>query len=283
MPSIAFTLIGHNEAHNLPRALESVRWADQLVYVDCASKDNSLVVASRYTERVFGRPNLTNLNINKQYAIDQATTDWVFYLDPDEVISPELAQEIRRVIASAPAQNAFKLPRRNYYFGRWLRHGGQYPDTQLRLFRRNMAYFPRKHVHERLEVKGAIGRLALPMDHYTCDTPFIGIGKLDFYTSFNAEVMARSGRRAGPWTAVQFIVLMPLQRFVRRYVLKGGFLDGLPGLFACMLDSMDFPIRYFKFWYWTRHPEALPPAAQASSLAMPEAGETLGQPHRGRT
>src|SRR5690242_13945298 len=107
MPTLAFTLIGHNEAHNLPRTLESVRWADELVYVDCESSDGSAEVAARYTKKVFRKPNLINLNVNKQFAIDQATTDWVFYLDADEVISPELATEIRAVIAANPPENAF--------------------------------------------------------------------------------------------------------------------------------------------------------------------------------
>ena len=260
MSTIAFTLIGHNEAHNLPRTLDSVRWADELVYVDCESSDGSAEVARRYTGKVFTKPNLINLNINKQFAIDQATTDWVFYLDADEVISDALREEIRAVMAADPKEAAFKLPRRNRFFGQWLRHGGQYPDTQLRLFRRNRARFPCRHIHERLDVDGTVGTLREAMDHYTMDTVAVAIRKMDFNSTFNAQEMARSGMRPGAAVAWRFLVQKPLSRFLRRYLLKGGFRDGWPGLIVAGIDSIDFPFRLFKFWDYAQHPERLPPA-----------------------
>jgi glycosyltransferase involved in cell wall biosynthesis len=264
MPTLAFTLIGHNEAHNLPRTLESVRWADELVYVDCESTDGSAEVARKYTPKVFSRPNVIQLNANKQFAIDQAGTDWVFYLDADEVISPELAEEIRAVLAANPPENAFKLPRRNRFFGRWVRHGGQYPDTQLRLFRRNRARFPCRHIHERIEVDGATGTLREPLDHYTCDTVAVALRKMDFNSTFNAQEMARGGLRPGMGVAVRFLVWKPLSRFLRRYFLKGGFRDGWPGLIVAGIDSIDFAFRLFKFWDYAQHPERLPPAPGGS-------------------
>ena len=265
MPSIAFALIGHNEAHNLPRTLESVRWADQIVYVDCGSTDGSLDVARRHTAHVLSRPNLANLNINKNVAIEQAATDWVFLLDADEVIPAALAGEIRRAIAAGPAEQAFRLPRRNFFFGRWVRHGGQYPDHQTRLFRRGKARFPCRHVHERLAVDGAVGTLREPFDHYTVDTPLTAIRKMNFNSSFNAAELARSGRKPGAGIALQYLLAKPASRFVRRYVFKGGFLDGWPGLVVAALDAIDFPFRLFKFWYWAEHPEQLPDTRGASA------------------
>jgi glycosyltransferase involved in cell wall biosynthesis len=264
MPSIAFTLIGHNEARNLPRTLDSVRWADQIVYVDCGSTDGSAEVARRYTQHVLARPNLANLNINKNAAIDEATADWVFLLDADEVIPAALAEELRRVGAAGPRENAFRLARRNFFFGRWVRHGGQYPDHQTRLFRRGTARFPCRHVHERLAVDGAVGTLREAFDHYTVDTPLTAIRKMNFNSSFNGAELARSGQKPGPGIAVQYLLTKPLSRFVRRYVLKGGFLDGWPGLVVAALDAMDFPFRLFKFWYWAEHPEQLPDTQTAS-------------------
>jgi hypothetical protein len=258
MPSIAFTLIGHNEAANLPRCLESVRWADELIYVDCDSTDGSAEVARRYTERVYRRPNLKNLNVNKAYGIAQAGTDWVFYLDPDEVIPPALAEEIRATLAAQPRENAFRLPRRNFFFGAWLAHGGQYPDTQLRLFRRGKAHFPCRHVHEKLEVEGAVGSLRQPFDHYTNPTPVEAFRKLDFYSGFNAELWAREGRRPGPGMALRYLAWLPATRFLRRYVLKGGFRDGWPGLAVAVLDGLELQMRFVKFSYLAAHPEALP-------------------------
>ena len=266
MPSIAFALIGHNEAHNLPRTLDSVRWADQVIYVDCESTDGSADVARRYTSHVLTRPNVPNLNLNKNAAIEQATADWVFLLDADEAIPPELAEELRRTMASGGPESAFRLPRRNFYFGRWVRHGGQYPDYQTRLFRRGKARFPARHLHERLEVDGTVGTLRQPFDHHTVDTPLTAIRKMNFNSSFNAVELVRAGRKPGPGIALQYLLLKPASRFVRRYVFKGGFLDGWPGLIVAAIDCMDFPFRLFKFWYWAEHPEALPDTRGASGV-----------------
>ncbi|MDH4249140.1 MAG: glycosyltransferase family 2 protein [Deltaproteobacteria bacterium] len=248
-PTLAFTLIGHNEAHTLPRCLDSILWADQIVYVDCESSDGSAEVARLYTPHVFNRPNNSNLNINKTHGIDQARTDWVFYLDPDEEIDAALAEEIQRVIASNPPQNAFRLPRRNFFFGHWVRRGGQYPDTQLRLFRRGKARFPCVHVHEKLEVDGEVGDLRHAMNHYTNPTPLDALKKVDFYSTFNANVMVKEGRRPSPVLAWRLLFWLPTSRLLRRYLLKGGFRDGYPGLIVALLDSLELQMRFIKFWH----------------------------------
>lgn len=254
MTTITFSMIGHNEAHNLPRVMESLAWADEVIYVDCESMDDSLEVARRYTDHVFSRPNLTNLNVNKAYGIDRATSEWVFYIDPDEVIPSSLAEEIRAVIAGVPSANAFRLPRRNFYLGTWLRHGGQYPDTQLRLFRRGKAHFPCKHVHEKLEVDGQVGQLREAMDHYTNPTPDEVMKKLDFYSSFNARLMAENGDRPGPAMAFRYLFWTPASRFLRRYLLKGGFRDGWAGLTVAMFDGLEIQVRFLKFCYFALQP-----------------------------
>ena len=258
-PTIAFTLIGHDEATNLPRALASVAWADEVIYVDCESTDGSAAVAAKHTKRVYSRPNNANLNVNKTYGIEQATSDWVFYLDPDEEISPELAAEIRAVIAADPPENAFKLPRKNIFFGTWLRHGGQFPDTQLRLFRRGKAHFPCKHVHERLEVQGETGSLHQPMAHYTNATPLDALKKMEFYSLFNARVLAEQGRPPGPGMAFRYLCWLPFTRFVRRYVFKRGCLDGWAGLFVALIDSLENQLRFIKYWTLYHQRDLLPP------------------------
>ena len=265
VPTVAISIIGHNNGHQLARCLDSVRWADEVVYVDCESQDDSLAIARRYGAKVFSRPNNRNLNVNKSYGFQQAMSEWIFYLDPDEVIPPALAAEIRATVAAGPPANAFELPRRNHYFGRWLRHGGKYPDPQLRLFRRGKARFACRHVHEKLEVEGASGRLREAMWHYPCDSVHEAIRKMDFYSSFNAEQMARLGLRPGGTVAWSYLVAKPLDRFLRRYLLKGGFLDGWAGFIVASIDSIDFAFRFFKLWYLAAHPEALPdPGPQAA-------------------
>lgn len=246
--TIAITMIGHDEAALLPAALKSALWADEIIYVDCGSSDNSVEVAKGFTDKVFSQPNLTNLNINKTYGINRATTDWVFYLDPDEVIPPALAEEIRAVMDAEPKENAFRLPRRNHFFGRWLRHGGQYPDLQLRLFRRGKARFACVDVHESLDVDGATGRLRQAMDHFTCPSTFESLRKMDFYSTFHGGLMLQQGMSPGFGMALRFMLIKPVGKFVRRYFFKGGFLDGWQGFLQASISSIDFQYRFIKFW-----------------------------------
>jgi glycosyltransferase involved in cell wall biosynthesis len=243
---ISITIIGHNEEYHLRELLPKIAWADEIVYVDCESKDSSLALAKEYGCRTFSRPNNPNLNVNKSFAIEQATGDWIFYLDPDERISNSLRDEILSLIHAAPEEVAFQLGRRNHYFGKWLRHGSRYPDTQLRLFKRGFARFPNDHVHEKLIVNGGIGKLENDMLHY----PFLTVSqffvKFDFYTTFEANYLYQKGVRVRGLNHLRYLFALPLSRFVRRYLFKLGFLDGLAGLFACLFDGIKFVVTYVK-------------------------------------
>ena len=251
--SLSITIIGHNEIEHLRELLPQLKWADEIVYVDCESHDGSLEVVREAGCRVYSRPNNTNLNVNKSYAMEQANGDWVFYVDPDERIPEILVSEIEKVIQDT-TNSAFKLNRRNHYFGNWLRHGSQYPDTQLRLFRKDSAHFPNRHVHEKLVVEGSIGKLNNDMLHF----PYLNISqflsKFDFYTRVEAGYLRDSGVRITSGNSLRFLVLKPFSRFFRRYFLKGGFRDGLPGLFCAIFDALNFVVRYFKLWELTQNP-----------------------------
>ncbi|HQG29377.1 MAG TPA: glycosyltransferase family 2 protein, partial [Candidatus Ozemobacteraceae bacterium] len=129
MPTIGVSIIAHNEEAHLAGAIESAAFADEVIVVDCASTDRTSEIARSFDRvRLFWRPNDANLNVNKSFGFDQLSTDWIFYLDPDERIPPPLTEEIRRSIADTP-HAAFRLSRRNHFFGRMLAHGGQYPDA----------------------------------------------------------------------------------------------------------------------------------------------------------
>ncbi len=243
---LSITIIGHNEAGHLRELLPTLQFADEVVYVDCQSEDDSLPIARELGCRVFQRPNLTNLNVNKAFAMEQATGDWIFYLDPDERISPELAREIRERIQNPGAFVAFTMNRRNHYFGRWLRHGSQYPDVQLRLFRKGHAVFPQKHVHEKLQVNGAVGKLHNDLLHFPYLTISQYLQKFDFYTGFEAHYMWEQGVRPSFSTAWRYWFSLPATRFIRRYFFKAGFRDGWPGFFAALFDALNMMVRYFK-------------------------------------
>ena len=185
--------IGHNEADHLQELLPQLLWVDEVVYVDCDSEDDSLAVAKNHGCRSFSRPNNRNLNVNKSFGIEQTSSDWVFYLDPDERLPEELVQEICEIKDSNTPHVAFRLNRRNHYFGHWLRYGSQYPDSQLRFFRKGKAQFPNRHVHEKLEINGSIGKLHNDMLHHPYLTISQFLRKFDFYTGVEADICWRRG------------------------------------------------------------------------------------------
>ena len=249
--NVSVTIIGHNEVNHLVELLPQLNWADEIVYVDCESHDNSLNIAKSNGCRVFSRPNNYNLNVNKSYAIEQAIYEWIFYIDPDERISEKLGTEIKKVIKNTN-NSAFKLNRRNHCFGVWLKNGSQYPDIQIRLFRKNSATFPNKHVHEKLLIKGKLGILENDLHHFPYTDISQFLRKFDFYTGIEASYLQNSGTRVTFFNSIKFLIFKPLTRFVRRYIIKRGFRDGFPGLFFAIFDALNFVVRYLKLWEYTK-------------------------------
>jgi len=243
-PKISVSIIGHNEAENLTRCLQSLTWADEIIFVDCESSDHSIEIAKKYTERIFTRPNLENLNINKSFGIEQTSSPWVVYLDPDEIIPKETADWIKKEIKN-PGYDAYVFPRKNHFLGKWLKYGSQYPDYQLRMFRKDKAHFPCEHVHERLQVNGLIGKSNYPMLHFPYPDLDVFLKKFNFYTSFEAKFLLQNPPSI--FAGLSYIFLKPFFRFIKRYLIKAGFLDGFPGFVAAFFDMINFPVRYFKY------------------------------------
>jgi len=248
--TLSVSIIGYNEAENLPACLESVTWANEIVFVDCESEDNSLEIAKKYTSKVFSKPNDRNLNINKQYGIAQCTSDWILYLDPDEIIPQETAEWIKKEIENT-SYSAFQFPRKNHMLGQWLKYGGQYPDNQLRLFKRGDAHFPCKHIHEKLIVNGIVGKSPYSILHHPYPTLETYINKFNFYTTFEAIFLVEKPPSVLGW--INYLFFKPITRFFKRYFLYGGFLDGFGGLIAAFFDMINFPVRYFKYMEMKRN------------------------------
>ena len=245
---LSITCIGHNEAYHLKELLpELLKWGDEVIYVDCESEDQSFELAESLGCRSFRRPNNMNLNVNKSYAMEQATGDWIFYVDPDERFGTELIEEIKKTL-SVTTSAAFKRPRKNHFFGHWLQHGGQYPDYQLRLFKKGKGHFPNEHVHEMLKIDGSVGFLKNPMLHFPYLTISQFIKKMDFYSTFEAQHLHKKGVQPSFANSIKFLFLKPKSRIFRRWIIKGGFRDGVPGLFAAVFDAIGWMLRYFKLW-----------------------------------
>ncbi|MBF0406354.1 MAG: glycosyltransferase family 2 protein [Candidatus Riflebacteria bacterium] len=250
METIGISIIAYNEEKNIEAALKSALPADQVVLVDCESHDKTMEIARKFTNlRIFSRPNNANLNINKSFGFSNLSTDWIFYLDPDEIIPEKLWLEIKEMLAgNKPNEySAFKIPRLNYYFGQPLHHGSMYPDFQTRLFRNGKANFPNRHVHESLKVDGKIGKINNHFEHHPYPDVSTYIKKLDFYTSFQASFWESENIPRNFFSGIFYLLLKPASRFFRRYIIKRGFLDGWQGFAAAAGDVFSNSFSYLKY------------------------------------
>jgi len=245
---LSVAIIAHNEADNLPYVLNSIDWVDQIVVIDCSSSDNTAEIARQAGADVYSEPNHPNLNINKNLSIDYCHGDWILVLDADENIPYDLAGLIRCIINEDSETNGYLIPRRNYVLGRWLHRGSQYPDYQLRLFRRGKGKFPAVHVHERIVLKGKVSKLELPFEHHPYRTLDSIIAKNRRYVEFEARFLYENGKRVSNIKLIWRVLVMTPLRFFRRYILKGGILDGVQGLMLAWFDAVNQVQRWFRLW-----------------------------------
>ena len=251
MPGVTATIITLNESANLAAALESVRWADEIIVVDAESTDDTVAVARRYTDRVTVRPWPGYID-QKNFAAAQASHDWIFSLDADERVTPALADEIRALVAAGPACAGFRVPRVSRYLGRWIRSTDWYPDYQLRLYDRRRAKWAGRHVHESVRAEGEVGRLRADLEHYPYRDVSHHLRTIDRYSSLAARQLFEDGRRTGPLR----IVLHADAAFLRNYLLRGGIRDGAPGLIVSLLNSYYVAMKFVKLWEMEKKPEA---------------------------
>jgi len=251
---ISVVLITRNAARTLGPTLDSLTGlAAEIIAVDSCSADGTVEICQAHGARVIQR-DWEGFGPQKNFAISQAGCPWVLSLDADEVLSPELAREIAALTDSTPYA-AFRLRRLNHYFGSPLRHGGQYPDWQLRLFRRGSGQFSDRPVHESLQVTGRVGTLRGDILHYSYLTLDDYFDKFDRYTALEAERLLAAGTRFSAAGAANQMLVRPAVKFLRRYFLKGGFRDGVPGLLAALFNSMTMSVSYARFWEKSRsHP-----------------------------
>jgi len=239
---LSVCIICKNEAQNIKRCLDSITWADEIIVVDSMSSDDTLKIAGQYTDSVFQRA-WTGYADQKNVALSKAHGDWVLSLDADEAITPLLKEEIMAEIARPATKDGYRMPRRSFYQGRWIDHSGFYPDRQLRLFRREKGRWVGGRVHERVEIEGEIGQLKNDILHY----PYQGLisGQLktvDHFSGLIAADMHENGKRFH----LLLLLFRPLFKFLEVYLLKKGFLDGLPGLIIATTSAYALFVRYVK-------------------------------------
>ena len=246
--TLSVVLAAHNEEKNIKDCLDSVKSiADEMIVVDSESSDNTGRIAKNCGAKVIRTKNYPIFHINKNIAIDTATKDWVLQMDADERISPALAKEIKTSTADSEF-NGYWIPRKNYFLGRFLTKGGQYPDYTLRLYRRGKGRLPAKDVHEQADVQGEVGYLKNNLLHYR-DLSFTKyLEGLNRYTDLISTQIKQAGVMVNPITFLNYMVVKPGWWFLMTYFRHKGFVDGFPGFVFALFSSLRFPIAYIKMW-----------------------------------
>ncbi len=248
--SVSVAIIALNEEQNLPRTLASIAWADEIVVVDSGSTDRTGEIAKEHGARVVERQ-WAGFGAQKNLALSLCNSEWLLSLDADEEVSPLLAEEIRIAtgLQATPAPDAYTVPRRNYFLGRPLRFGGMYPDRKLRLIRRELfvtghARFAERPVHEDIAYAGEAGELRGDLLHHAYPTLAGYLEHLDRYSTLGAATVKPHGTL---WFAAQ-TTLNPWLTFVYNYVVRGGFLDGRPGVLYHAYHSLYVSWKYARAW-----------------------------------
>lgn len=233
-----------NSADVIGDCLESVKWADEIVCCDSFSSDNTLEICRRYGARIIQHEYI-NSATQKNWAIPQVTHEWVLIVDTDERVTPELKVEILRVLEQEGDYAGFRIPRLNHCFGRPLRHGGYYPDYQLRLFKRDGGRYQPREVHAHVILDGRSGTLQQPFIHYgQRSVEQVMRTWLGRYTTWEAQERLGQGARFRVWE----LLLRPIAAFAHRYIWQRGFHDGLGGLMMAAFSSIYVFITYCKMW-----------------------------------
>lgn len=264
---ISAVIITRNEAHNIRDCLESVKWCDEAIIVDSMSEDATPAIARESGARVIQTEDWPGFGPQKNRAVDAATGDWILSLDADERVDDALRDEILRAIATGSA-DGYELPRLSQFCGRFIRHGGWYPDHVTRLFRRGKGRFTDSLVHERLVLEGQLGRLFQPLIHYSYRDYSDVLRKIDSYSTAGAAQAFRNGRTSSPLAAAGHGVWA----FLRTWLLRGSILDGAEGFGVALMNGQASYYKYQKLWYLGKRPLSLParPApATPATLAGP--------------
>jgi glycosyltransferase involved in cell wall biosynthesis len=280
---LSIALAVYNEASNIEKCLEAIKsFADEIVMVDGGSTDGTLKIAKNYGVRIIYSDNPPIFHKNKQKALDACNGNWILQLDADEIVSPELGNEIRSITEMGEAEivkrvipdykiklfkrhqklledrdgkigssegniTAFFIPRKNFFLGHELKYAGTYPDGVIRFFKRGYARFPAKNVHEQIEIEGRVSWLANDLLHYSNPTLKKYWLGAKMYTDLMAEDLRRNNITLNLNTYVDYLVIYPINNFFRLFFRHKGILDGWYGYLFCLFSAFHYPIGFIKF------------------------------------
>lgn len=246
MATLSVVLATFNEEKNLPSCLDAIKdIADEIIIVDGGSKDNTVNIAKQYNARVLVTDNPQVFHINKQKAIDMAAKDWILQLDADEIVTEDLKKEIVKKMHRLDA-DGYWIPRKNYFLGRYLTKGGQYPDYTIRLYKRGKGRLPQKTVHEQAVVDGKVGYLKNALLHNADPTFKRYLMRFDRYTDLIATQLQEK-KNKNPLLPIEYLFAQPSWWFLSTYIRHKGFMDSWQGFFFSFFSSLRFPVSYIKF------------------------------------
>lgn len=247
--TLSCCVIACNEERLIRRCLESVSFADEcVVVIDARSADATDEIAREMGARVIRHPYQGDVE-QKSFALAQASRDWILALDADEALTEPLAREIRSLLSAPPAGvDGYEINRVTYHLGRWIRHGDFYPDWKLRLFRRGAGEWVGVNPHARVELRGEVRRLRGELEHRSYRDLADQVDRIQDFSRIQAHAFHDGGRPA----RIRDMILRPPARFLRAYLLKQGFRDGVPGLVIAAATAFHVFLKYAKLWEFDR-------------------------------
>lgn len=239
---LSVVVVAKNEARNIERCLRSAPFAEELLVIENDSSDGTAQLAQRLGARVLREP-WRGYGPTKAFAARAARFDWVLSLDADEAVSPALADELQQVFRDLDPEAGYEMPRQSFYLGRWIRHGGWFPDRQLRLFHRKYSMWNEALIHEKVMCPKK-RRLRQPLEHYVFRDLKHQIETNNRYSSLQADEWIAKGRGFALWR----LLFKPPSKFLETYVWKRGFLDGMPGFIIAVGAAYSVFLRWSKVW-----------------------------------
>jgi glycosyltransferase involved in cell wall biosynthesis len=246
MEKLSVTIITLNEEKNIRYALESVKWADEIIVVDSGSMDRTLEICREYTDKVFFNK-WPGMNGQKAYAKGLAIGEWLLNIDADERVSSELAEEIQAVLKNGGHCDGYFIPRKVFYLGRWIEHSGWYPDYKLRFFRREKGRWAGTDPHDEVTVDGRTAYMKGDIYHFTYRNIEAHVNTMNRFTTVAAGEYEKKDKWSGPLD----LVVRPPLAFLKKYILKQGFRDGLPGFIIAVSTAYYVFLKYAKLWELT--------------------------------
>jgi glycosyltransferase involved in cell wall biosynthesis len=246
--SISAFIVCCNEERQIRRCLESVKWCDEIVVVDSGSKDHTLEICREYTSKIIHQE-WRGYVLQKRFALEQCSSEWVLNIDADEEVSPELRDEIVNILTRDALQgrtgpNGYLINRVIFFLNRWWRKGGWHPEFRLRLCRRLQTTWGGEDPHEKASVSGSVGRCKSELRHYSFTDLADYVRRMNTLSSNATTTLKR--RKSQP--TLMAVILRPIARFLKFYIGKRGYREGLAGFIVAMIEAYAVLLKYAKLW-----------------------------------